>query len=362
MEHPMRYAAAFISLAVCLLGGIRTGANTPFGVVMLSPAFDVNGAGSNIDSIAFWEGPGPDLRMYVTSKGPPLVEVWLYPYTSNEQTPLTHPSFGDQSSVQVNGVVVDQATDLLYVAVSDPTSTVSVFSLPNLTFQFEFIHGAEDLQNEPNVALLNLTAGGKRVYVSADSITYVHDATTGAAIRSFAPVAGLETMWGDDHYQTLYIPDEKGGTGVYAFDPDGTPVPGPPVGGGSGNPFGGGGTFESDAEGIALYNCLTATGDDMGAGWIVVADQKATATDFEFFDRRSWAHLGTVQLTEVNNTDGIASTQMATPAYPQGILAAIDDDTSTVGIGWHTIMNATGLSCPPQSTRSRSPGSDTRPE
>jgi hypothetical protein len=53
-------------------------------------------------------------------------------------------------------------------------------------------------------------------------------------------------------------------------------------------------------------------------------------------------------LDGVANTDGIGSTQRALPGFPLGLFAAIDDDTSTVGIGWHRILAATGLGCGPE--------------
>jgi PKD repeat protein len=311
-----------------------------FGTVLLSADFELNGQGTNVDSIAFWEAPDPaDTLMLVTSKGSQLVEVWQHPFTGNELAPLSHPSFGNQGSVQVNGVAVDQGTDRLYVAVSDPTSTVGVFSLPDLSFQFEFIDGAVDLQAEPNLALLQHPSGQTRAYVSADDIVYVHDATTGASIGSFVPDVGLETLAADDLRQALFVPDENGGTGIYAYDPDGNPFQQ-----GGTHQFGAG-VFDADAEGIAIYSCPSDGSTDDGTGWLVVADQRPDVTEFEFFDRVTWGHLGTVQLLGVSNTDGIGSTQKALPGYPQGVFAAIDDDTSVAVIGWDRVLNAAGLSC-----------------
>ena len=68
-------------------------------------------------------------------------------------------------------------------------------------------------------------------------------------------------------------------------------------------------------------------------------------TDFEIFNRRTKDYLGKINISEVNNTDGISITQQAFPAYPLGLLAVIDDDTSTVGVGWDVIFAKAGLSC-----------------
>jgi hypothetical protein len=80
-------------------------------------------------------------------------------------------------------------------------------------------------------------------------------------------------------------------------------------------------------------------------GFIVVADQRWLLSDFEFFDRVTWNHLGTLRLARTNNTDGIASTQQRLPGYPLGLFVAVDDDTRTVGIGWGKVLEAMGLGC-----------------
>jgi hypothetical protein len=42
----------------------------------------------------------------------------------------------------------------------------------------------------------------------------------------------------------------------------------------------------------------------------------------------------------VSNTDGIASTQQSSPQYPDGIFAAIEDDSSVAGAGWDKVLDA----------------------
>jgi hypothetical protein len=82
---------------------------------------------------------------------------------------------------------------------------------------------------------------------------------------------------------------------------------------------------------------------DNGSGFIVVSDQIGTQTEFEFFDRESWRHLGTLKIKGVSNTDGIASYQKMLPDYPLGIFAAINDDSTTVGVGWDVIFSEMGM-------------------
>ncbi len=328
-----RVAAALAALA---LAGCS--ASEGAGSVTLAPDFALDGSGTNVDSIAFWEAPDPrDTLLFVTAKGNQRVEVWRFPFTDAEQTPLTHPSFG--SDAQVNGIAVDQAEDRLYVAVSQPESTVAVFSLPQRTFLGQLDPGLGDLGSEPNLALLHRPDGARWLYVSADDRVGILDAGSGASVGRFEPSVGLETMAADEREQLIYIPDENGRSGVFAVDPTGRPYQR------SGALHLGAGVFDADAEGIVLYRCESPASGDDGRGFLVVADQRADRTEFELFDRRSWRHLGAFVLEGVSNTDGIGSTQQALPGFPMGLFAAVDDDTRTVGIGWDRILEATGLGC-----------------
>lgn len=311
---------------------------TNFGRVELPPDFEVNGAGQDVDTITFWETPDPtQTLMFVTAKASQLVEVWQYPFVDNEMQPLRHSSFG--SGTRVNGVVFDQERDELYVVTSAPVSTVSVFSYPGGEFKREIIKGDHDLRSEPNIDIYFRSNGERRIYVTADNIVYVYNGETGQELFDFEPSTSIETVIADEYYQRLYIPDEKTRKGVFVFNPDGTPYSqdGKQV-------FGGGDIFQSDEEGILLYTFPSNGTSDNGAGFIVISDQKSDQTDFEFFDRQTWEHLGTLNVEGVSNTDGIASTQRTLPDYPLGLFACINDDGTTVGLGWHTIFAATGLS------------------
>ena len=320
----------------------------PAGVaVEIKADFQVDGQGENIDSIAFWEAPdAAETLMFVTAKNNQLVEVWQYPFVDNELPPLRHASFG--TVARVNGVAVDQERDRLYIVVAAPESTASIFSLPDLTFIEEFIAGAVDLESEPNVTLLEHANNQSWLYISSEESVYIHNALTGTAIGDFEPSRGLETMIADNFYQTIYIPDESDRTGLYVYQPDGTPYSG------SGANNFGGSAFDDDAEGIILYTCPADGSQDDGTGFIIVADQREDRSDFEFFDRRTWEHLATLNIEGVSNTDGIGSTQRSLPGYPLGIFAAVHDDTSVAGVGWHVVLNALGFSCP-SSARTEAP-------
>lgn len=301
-----------------------------FGVISVDLDLEVNGQGKNVDSIEFWKAPdSTQTLMFVTAKGNHLVEIWKYPFIGNELTPLKHSTFNKSN---VNGVAVDQKEGLLYISIGNPSSTVSVFSLPSLSFQFNFNREGKNYHSEPNLALLTLVSGENNIFVSADYTVDIHNAATGNFLNEFTHVQGLETIAADNFYQRLYIPDENNRTGIYVYKTDGTPH----KQNGSNN-FGNG-EFNADAEGIIVYSCPVLNFEDNGDGFIVVSDQRDDLTDFEFFDRITWEHLGVLHITDVSNTDGIASFPYPLPDYPLGVFAAINDDKSVVLVGWDKIF------------------------
>lgn len=305
----------------------------PFGNVTIAASdieFDVRGDGENVDSIGFWEASEPaQSLMFVTSKNNSSVEVYQYPFKSQRTTI----SCGDAS----NGVWVDQENDILYITERD-SSNVCAYDLPALdnNDELSFKTAATSNQSEPNLTILHLQNGQSRIYVSYDKTVYYHDAGTGDSLGQFTPSEEVEAMYGDDYYQVIYIPDERRPSGIYSYDADGNPA---------GSLFGIPPIFQKDAEGISVYKCLSTSADDNGEGLIVVSDQQGDLTEFEVFNRKTKDHLGTINISDVNLTDGIAITQQASPDYPLGLLAVLDDDTSVVGIGWNTILESTGLSC-----------------
>lgn len=307
----------------------------PFGTVVVSADFELDGPGRNIDTMDFWEAPDPaNSMLFVTAKDNSLVEVWKYPFRGRGEAPLKHATF---SNSNVNGVAIDREANLMYITVGEPSGTVSVFSLPDMDFVMNFNRWFSDFGGEPNITLLKLPNGEKRVYVSADDVVYIHDAATGEYLDKFKPVKGLETLAADHYYQRLYIPDEKKRTGVYVYHPDGSPYHQ------NGVFRFGENVFRKDAEGILIYTCMSDDMADNGSGFIVVSDQIGAQNEFEFFDRESWEHLGTLKIEGVSNTDGIASFQNPLPDYPLGVFVAINDDSTTVGVSWENIFKATGI-------------------
>jgi len=308
----------------------------PF-TVTINSFFELDGKGINIDSIAFWEAPNPsDTLMFVTAKGNKKVEVWKYPFQNNELDSLT---FNNTP----NGVVVDQKNDELLIGEYDE-SEVSVYSLPSLKLRRKFGKGILG-EAETNLDILFHTTREVRVYVSDSHTVYAFRSENGKRLYLIVPpVTSIETVLADDYYQVVYIPEENGGKGkspgIHAYHPNGTPYKKNGT-----NVFGHNGIFRADEEGILLYTCPTNGLTDQGSGFIVVADQSTPLSEFEFFDRKSWKHLGTVKIKGVKNTDGIASTQKALPEYPKGIFSAVDNDASVAIVGWDVILDATGLHC-----------------
>ena len=316
-----------------------------FGNVTVNPDLELDGRGKNVDSLAFWEAPDASKTLlFVTAKSSELVEVWRFPFIDNEQAAIE--DFPGPGSI--NGVLVDQQDDLLFVSQAAPTSRVYVYSLPDLSLLREF--GPEDSNghgSEPNLGMLrHRQSDESRLYVTVDKVVYMYRPETGELLHKFTPQGpkDLESIVGDEFYQRLYIPDENDRRGVFAFDPTGQPFERCDESGQCSHQFGQG-VFEDDGEGILLYTCPSGGGPDSGQGFILVSDQREKQTDFELFDRETWAHLGTLRIAGVNNTDGVASTQLPLPGFPLGILAVVDSDHRVVGVGWDKILQAGGLQC-----------------
>ncbi|MCZ6593962.1 MAG: hypothetical protein O6943_03495 [Bacteroidetes bacterium] len=291
MNKYMIQLATAVILNIFAIENVFAQGNPGFGIVTVSPAFEIDGKGRNVDSIAFWETPdSTETLMFVTGKDNDLVEVWKYPFQNNELSPI-------EFSSSVNGVAVDQKTDLLYVTETG-ARRVNVFSLPDLQLQLEF--GQNKIgKGENNLDILKHANSKTFVYVTDDHKVHWFDAGSGYHLGTFAPpVSSIETVLADDFYQMLLVPEEqgpKGSPGIYAFNPDGTPFEKNGT-----NRFGNNKEFSSDEEGILLYTFPSSGIGDDGTGFIVVSDQRRSQTDFEFFDRQTWQHLGILRIEGVS--------------------------------------------------------------
>jgi hypothetical protein len=223
---------------------------------------------------------------------------------------------------------------------------VHVYSLPSLSPIGLFGEGVLG-EGETNLGMLEHSNGERWVLVTDDHVVRAYNSDTYSLELELTPdVEYIEEVLGDAYHQVIYVPDEMGGDsthgeGILAFHTDGTAYTKDGT-----NEFGTD-AFESDEEGILLYTCPHDGEEDDGRGFIVVADQRSNATDFEVFDRLTWVHLGRFRVEEVSGTDGIGSTQIALPGYPLGLFAAVDADSSVKLVSWETIIQATGLECDP---------------
>jgi len=303
-------------------------------VITLKPDFFVRGAGENVDTIAFWETPDPaDTMMFVTAKDNQMVEVWKYPFVNGEKKPLTHPDF---TGAPINGVGVDQRSDLLYVTGAGDPPSVYVFELPSLDYAFKFTNSQGGLEGESNFGILHRAGHPTRVYITSDFSLSYHDAATGNELGMWWQPNEVETVFVDPYHHIVYVPDENHKAGVHAYTLEGRPF----LKDGRNN-FGKG-VFQDDAEGIWIYSFRGWGNEDDGSGLILVSDQREPLTDFEIFDRESWEHIATLRLEGVGNTDGIASTQTRLPDYSKGLFTAVHDDQSVAGIGWDKLLAALG--------------------
>lgn len=312
----------------------------PFGTVTVSPDFFLDGAGTNIDSPEFFEAAQPtDTLLFVSGKGNDTVEAWQFPFVGRELPAIKRSSLP-------NGIAIDQERRLLYIGDSE-RRFVEVRSLPSLAVVSTF--GKDTLKSgETNLDILALPNGDRRAFVSESHSVTAFDPTTGRRLASFSPdVESIEEVLADSYHQIIYVPEENGveskkhpGGAITAYHPDGRPYAK------SGSNVFGKGVFAGDGEGITLYACHDALDQDTGRGFIIAADQApAGKNGFEFFDRETWRHLGTLILTGVSNTDGIDATNRPLPDFPHGLFSAANNDTNTAVVSWAKIEEAAGLRC-----------------
>jgi myo-inositol-hexaphosphate 3-phosphohydrolase len=294
---------------------------------------ELDGPGTNVDDPCFWVHPTDRAAslLFVTAKDSGLVEVYN---AASGAFVASIEGFGRPNNCAVDG-------DLLLT--TDRTAhEVKVHHLPDLAFMRSF---GQDMVKPEGIDVLTTPSGAGEVYVtdSNDASVHIYALDTGALVRTFATGfgAGIEPILADDRHQRIYVArgEKELVRGIGWFTPEGTLV----------QEFGAS-EFSSDAEGMALYAC----GD---GGYLVAADQRSSATDFEVFDRVTLAHLGTARLQDdtgepTDSTDGLDSLQTPLPGFPYGILAACDGCGSSLPdemdvVGWERIALALGLDvCP----------------
>ncbi len=144
----------------------------------------------------------------------------------------------------------------------------------------------------------------------------------------------VESIAGDPAQQRLLVADEftsdegdrrASSLREYTFDgrPTGRELPA--------------GSFEAEAEGVALWSCTP------DSGYWVAADQRYPHTRFLLFDRDTLAPRGSFVGEVTAHTDGIALHAAATPAFPAGALFAVHDDKAVTAFDLGDIVRALAL-------------------
>src|SRR5690606_3924070 len=94
------------------------------------------------------------------------------------------------------------------------------------------------------------------------------------------------------------------------------------------------GTFEAQAEGVALWSCTP------DSGYWVAADQRYPKTHFLLFDRDTLAPRGSFMGEVTAHTDGIALHAAGTREFPFGALFAVHDDKAVAAFDLGDVVRA----------------------
>ncbi len=295
--------------------------------------YELRGAGRNYDDICFWEDPtDPESSLaFIASKEGPVVEVFRL--TTGELLESI-PGFVKPNNCDVGGN--------LLVSTDSDGGKVLVHSIPDFDLLATFAAG---LSAPEGVAILR-EEGRPFAAITDRSQNRVHiyDLVTLQFVRSFPTgFTANEGTAADELYQHILVSDGDSSR-ARVFSVTGTQLA----------EFGVG-PIANDAEGLAIYRCGTK-------GWIVLSDQlenSGQATEFEIFDRVSFAHVGTFRMQNAagdptNATDGLDIFQVPTSLSASGILAACDDcndaDDDFDVIRWERIASQFGLEICPRGT------------
>jgi 3-phytase len=139
----------------------------------------------------------------------------------------------------------------------------------------------------------------------------------------------VESIAGDPARRRLLIADEHRASpsNLRVYDFDGRYA-------GRGLPDG---TFDGEAEGVALWPC------GVDGGYWVAVDQQAPLTSFHLFTRDDLRAAGSFSGRVAAQTDGIALHAAATARFPSGALFAVHDDRAVVAFDLADVVAALRL-------------------
>jgi 3-phytase len=277
----------------------------------------------DIDSLAVWSNASQDRPwLFATSKKKHKVLIY------NSATGQRLTEFGSRGKKlgefdRPNGIAV--GGNFLFV-VERNNHRVQVFSLPELIPLTTF--GEKDLQYPYGITLVAQSEARFTAYVTDNDEEkggqvhqYVFEGKSrkphARLVRIFGDFEGkgmlkkVESIYVDSDFNQLLVADEESrDIKVYQLD-----------GKFSGQTIGKG-IFQSEPEGLVLYQC------GRSEGYWILTDQNSPAelNLFHIFKRGSFEYLGGFFGENTSNTDGIALTQVSYSDFAHGSLFAVNND------------------------------------
>jgi len=290
-----------------------------------------------VDSIAMWVAPNPEQSiLYITDKTKnclekhdPVSNIFLGRLGSSGSAPgqLRYPNGID---IAYNVPTGRGVRDLLIVTDRD-NNRLAIWSLPDETYMGSVSdpamiepYGVATFWEGDQLQVFATDNGGPTDDVFIFNILPDSQGVRGVLQRTIATQTILESLTVDQFHRRLLLCDEKRSE-VMVYDLQGNLL----------QRFGLG-HFVREPEGIQIYD----TGE--GTGYIIVSDQIANPTEYEVFDRQTFAWLGNFS-GSTRDTDGIEIVQTALSNLPNGSFFAQHTDRNAHCYDWGAIANALGL-------------------
>ena len=358
-----RAIAALLVFALCVAGPVAARdrrAPVVVGETFVSQAVDED----ELDSLATWRHPDGTEWLIATGKTSHRLVIF------DAETGARVRTFGGKGSdpgrfKRPNGLAV--AGDRLFVVERD-NHRVQVLSLPDFVPLGRFgeaqlrapyglwlnpaVDGADDAldvyvtdsfmdganyDTVPPLAQLNQRVRRYRVRFGADGALAADTLGHFGDLREATALRVVESIAGDRERGALLIADEfvdpaqkrESTLREYAMDGAFTDRSTPR------------GSFEAEAEGIALWPC--AKSRDLLRGFWIAVDQRQDLTAFRLFDRDTLAARGSFVGRVVAATDGIALRTAASPRFPAGVLFAVHRDKAVAAFDLRDVARALKL-------------------
>ncbi len=290
-----------------------------------------------VDSIAMWVAPTPTQSiLYITDKTKnylekhdPVLNKFLGRLGSTGSGPgqLRYPNGVD---VGYNVPTGSGVRDLLIVADRD-NNRLAIWSVPDETYMGSVTdpamiepYGVATYWEGDQFQVFVTDNGGPTDDVLIFNLLPQGQGVQGVLQRTFATQTVLESITIDQYHRRILLCDESRRE-VMVLDLYGNLL----------QRFGQG-YFVKEPEGIQIYE----TG--AGTGYVIVSDQIASPTEYEVFDRRTFAWLGKFS-GSTRDTDGIEIVQAALPNLPNGSFFAQNTDRNAHCYDWGAIASALGL-------------------